>query len=518
MNTTKILILEHDSININALENQLDQTLKNYSTCIVQTEKEYQEALESFAPNIILSDYTIPTFDWNAAFQLKQKIAPAIPFILVSGPDDGEEALELIKSGVTDYVFRGKPGSLVPKIVRALNEAELREAKRKEQLVLQRNIADLRTIFDNTEVGFVFLNPDLKVLAYNQISNIWAATIFGHELQADAKFTDLLLPDRLADFSIFATELMSGKSITHEASYPKNDGSPMWFTINGKPVMEKDMLLGICIAITNITDRKLAEENILNRKEELEVLVKERTVELTDANIALEAFAYSVSHDLRAPVRSLIGFSEIIKNEYGHQFSPDLKELFNYIESSGKRMNNIINQLLILSKNGKESLNIEEVNITALFAEVWTNLQKETAYCATIELPKMPFIQADSSMLQQVIVNLLSNALKYSSKEKRPHIQVACEQTDGKIILSVKDNGAGFDMKHYGRLFGAFQRLHSTSEFEGTGIGLSLIKRIIERHGGEVWAEAKVTEGATFYCSLPYEKAARSFKLHKHAA
>ncbi len=894
---TKILILEHDTININALEKELGRSYKNYTTQIVQTEKEFQDALRENRPDVILTDYTIPIFDWKSAFKHTQQVAPAIPFILVSGTAAGDEALELIKSGVTDYVFRDKPTSLVPKIVRALDEAERQEVKRAEHLSLQNSIADLRAIFDNTDVGFVFLNTEFKVLAYNYISSNLAATIFGATLKSDTNLKELLLPDRIEDFNIFATAVMAGKAITHEAGYPNTDGTMMWFTINGKPIMDKEKVIGMCIAISNITERKQAEEKlkrseeryrqivetaqegiwvidennlttfankvmcemfgyteaemigkplfefmddegktlgaenierqkqgidlgrgyefpyitksgkkiwtnlstnplyskngkytgalamvtditerkqveerlkqseerfrtlyestsdavtlltetgffdcnqaalklfgcatkeefytkhpsdfsppvqpsgiqshilanqqiklalekgtnnfewlhkrldngklfyadilldrivlngqeviqsvarniderkeaeyklmqsekyyralienisdaivlmnenlnvvyqspsaeritgftlddvkgktafefihsddaqscvkflqqgyanpgaplqnqyrILNKQghyiwiegtltnllqeenikalvvnyrditerkkaeadirslnENLESRVIERTRELTDANIALEAFSYSVSHDLHSPIRSLMGFTKIINKEHSNKFSPDLKELFNYIENSSKRMNAIVNDLLVLAKNGKDKLNMEMVNTKMLFTKVWDNLLFETPHKATIEIKELPQVYADSSMLQQVVVNLLSNGVKYSSKKERPHIEVSYIEDSKKITICVKDNGAGFDMKHYDKLFGAFQRLHGASDFEGTGIGLTLIKRIIERHGGEVWAEGKVDEGASFYFSLPVKSPAPSLPNH----
>jgi light-regulated signal transduction histidine kinase (bacteriophytochrome) len=166
-------------------------------------------------------------------------------------------------------------------------------------------------------------------------------------------------------------------------------------------------------------------------------------------------------------------------------------------------MNSIINDLLNFAKEGKDKLKLVEVDTTALVNEVWTNLGISAPHHAILQLQPLPVVQADASMLQQVVVNLLSNAIKYSSKKDKPVVEVGYTETEHKIIFHVKDNGAGFSMKNYDRLFLAFQRLHGVTDFEGTGIGLTLVKRIIQRHGGEVWAEAIENEGATFYFSLP---------------
>lgn len=260
---------------------------------------------------------------------------------------------------------------------------------------------------------------------------------------------------------------------------------------------------GLSIFIRDISERKRAEIVIRQLNESLEERVKIRTAELTAANKALESFSYMVSHDLQSPLRTLNGFTSIILEKYNATFDEDLKNMFTHIVNSSKRMNSIIDDLLKLAKYGNEKLTITTINMVDLFQKVWNNLTQNSTTKAEFELGLLPTIQGDESMMEQVIINLLSNAIKYSSKKEKPVIKVGYTDTNGTPRFFIKDNGIGFSMEQYDKLFGAFQRLHSSREYEGTGIGLLLVKRIIENHKGLIWAESKVDEGATFYFTIP---------------
>ena len=252
-----------------------------------------------------------------------------------------------------------------------------------------------------------------------------------------------------------------------------------------------------------ITQRKNAEKALEKLNAELEERVLARTVELCEANKSLEAFAYSASHDLRAPVRTVLGFTKILDHDYADKLGPEFKELLSYIDKSGKRMNNIIEDLLALAKYGQDKLKHAPVDMTKLVNSVWSNIAITSPNQAKLEITGLPEVMADLSMIEQVVVNLISNAIKYSSKKEYPVIRVWGEQNQDITLFYFQDNGAGFDMKNYDRLFGAFQRLHGNNEFEGTGVGLALVKRIIEKHGGTIGATSKPGEGATFYFTLP---------------
>ena len=299
------------------------------------------------------------------------------------------------------------------------------------------------------------------------------------------------------------SKVLNGHEQKFAMEYPCH--SPLeqrWFRVEVRPLVENERS-GAVVMHINITERKEAENKIVQLNESLEVRVQERTAELSEANKALEAFSYSVSHDLQAPIRTMAGFTKIIKQEYAAQLDPELNKLLGFIDSGSKRMSELIDDLLKLAKYDKEGLRLVTVNMNELINGTWANISRSNPNHAVLELAEMPEVQADSSLIQQVVINLLTNAVKYSSKKEKPIVSVWAEQTKENTTFYFKDNGAGFDMAMHQRLFGAFNRLHGVSEFEGTGIGLTLVKRIIEKHGGTVDGEGKVGEGATFYFTLP---------------
>nr|MBP6731913.1 response regulator [Chitinophagales bacterium] len=246
-----------------------------------------------------------------------------------------------------------------------------------------------------------------------------------------------------------------------------------------------------------------AELELKKLNSDLEERIEARTRELTEANRALESFSHSVSHDLYGPLRSILGFTQIIQKDYGQTFNDDVKGMFGHIEKSCWRMNTLIKDLLAFSKHGLEKMEPTTVDMNSLFSRVWDDILFSAPHKATLKIEDLPAVKGDASLLEQVVVNLLRNAIKYSAKAEKPVVLIGSSLFDGKVTFYIKDNGAGFDMKDYHKLFGAFQRLHVNREFEGTGLGLNLVKRIIERHGGTVSAEGKVGEGATFYFTLP---------------
>jgi len=243
---------------------------------------------------------------------------------------------------------------------------------------------------------------------------------------------------------------------------------------------------------------------LLESKNNLEAEVNKRTKELELVINELDSFSYSVSHDLRAPLRSITGFSQAILEDYKNEIDDEGKELLNRVVKNTKKMSDLINDLLKLSRLGRKKLTTESVNFDDLVTEIANSLT-ENSKNRKIEfkLHTLGNVIADQNLLQIATENLLNNAWKYTSKKENSIIEVGKKSINGEKVYYIKDNGAGFDIAFADKLFGAFQRLHKQNEFEGTGIGLATVQRIIHRHGGRIWAESEINKGSTFYFTLP---------------
>jgi signal transduction histidine kinase len=248
-----------------------------------------------------------------------------------------------------------------------------------------------------------------------------------------------------------------------------------------------------------IAERKHAEEQLRLLNQNLQ----KQTAELQAVNRELEAFTYSVSHDLRAPLRHMDGFSKILLEEYGSKLEPQAQHYLKRVRESAQHMGKLVDDLLNLSRVGRRELKVELAGLDSLVQEVLLQLNSETkGREIEWQVGSLPFVECDAALMKQVFANLLSNAVKFTRPRKHALIQVDQATVNGQAAIFVRDNGVGFSMKHADKLFGIFQRLHRQEDFEGTGVGLATVQRIIHRHGGRVWAEGGINRGATFYFTL----------------
>ncbi|HTF16747.1 MAG TPA: response regulator [Chryseolinea sp.] len=247
--------------------------------------------------------------------------------------------------------------------------------------------------------------------------------------------------------------------------------------------------------------KELVDKNL--SLQQAEVQIKKHLQEVETLNKELESFSYSVSHDLRSPLRSIKGYAQILQDDFGDKIGVEGTKLLSIIQQNSARMDDLINDLLEFSKLGRRQPVKRLVDIHELVGNVIQGIREATPHKASIEIEELLPVSCDASLLQQVWVNLITNAIKYSSKKEKPEVMIGCYTGDSDITYFVKDNGVGFDMSYADKLFKVFQRLHTDTEFEGSGIGLALVQKIVSRQGGRVWAEAIKGYGATFYFSLP---------------
>ncbi len=256
------------------------------------------------------------------------------------------------------------------------------------------------------------------------------------------------------------------------------------------------------IVVSDITDIKRAEEALAGLNIELERQVNERTAQLKNANSELESFSYSVSHDLRAPLRAVNGYAKMLEEDYNSLLDDNGKRLIGTVRENARQMGQLIDDLLSFSRLGRKEVQKEAVNMNQLVRDVIDEIDTNSAHIKFKVNALLP-LWGDKTLLKQVLFNYISNAIKYSSKTEKPFIEIKSRIVNEEVIYSVTDNGNGFDMNYAHKLFQVFQRLHSQEEFEGTGVGLAIVSRIIGKHGGRVWAQGEIGKGATFYFSLP---------------
>ncbi len=266
-------------------------------------------------------------------------------------------------------------------------------------------------------------------------------------------------------------------------------------------------VVGWATVSRDITERKRMLEELEMMNAELEQKVSQRTAEVEASNKELEAFSYSVSHDLRAPLRHISGYVNLLNNQFGDGLPEKAGHYLNVTTDATKQMSNLIDDLLQYSRIGSQEIRRLELDMGELVSEVIKMMEEETKERKiTWTVTDLPRVVGDPILLKQVWTNLLENAVKYTRDKAEAEIEVSCTREAKQWVFSVRDNGAGFDMRYAQKLFGVFQRLHSSAQYEGTGIGLANVQRIINKHEGRVWAEAQLNKGATFYFTIPNDK------------
>ena len=406
--------------------------------------------------------------------------------------EDSQDELLRVLGRVTNQMIEGVSREITE---RKRAEELLQESEKKYRSLIE-NIPDITWMADR-EGKVIFISPNIEEECGYTPEEIYEA--------GDIFLFEKIHPDNVERVKeMFELLFTRGNMFDVEYRIQRKNEKWIWLRNRASIIRGKDDVLYADGLARNITERKKAEEEIHKLNEELEQRVLQRTEQLEAANKDLEAFSYSVSHDLRAPLRAITGFSSMLLEDYADKLDGEGKRLFDVIRGNSKKMGKLIDDLLALSRIGRKDIELSKINVDklarAMFDEIKATVpEREIQF----DIKPLPPARVDEGMIRQVFFNLLSNAIKFTKNRDTAIIEVGGHVEDYENIYYVKDNGTGFDMQYTNKLFGAFQRLHSEKEFEGTGIGLATVKRIVNRHGGKIWAEGKVNEGATFYFTLP---------------
>ena len=459
-----------------------------------------------------------------------------VPVVVVmSGLDDEDVAVQAVQEGAQDYLVKGcVDGALLVRslryaIERGEAEAALQQAHAQlESQVLERTaklakvIASLREenaerkraeetnrrlvlIVESSDDAIIAKTLEGTILTWND----GAKRLYGYTADeaVGSSISILVPPERSDELPQVLAQIRDGKRISRfETTRIRKDGRRVQISLTISPLKDaQGNIFGACTIARDITERKRAEEEIRQLNQELERRVANRTAQLEAANKDLESFAYSVSHDLRAPLRQIDGFVGLLEKSAAAALDRESRHYMATISESANRMGTLIDNLLSFSRMGRQEMSRMAFDLGVLVREVVRELGQETkGRSIRWHVADLPAVTGDRAMLRQVLVNLLSNALKFTRPRQQAEITVGrLPGKEDEAVVFVRDNGVGFDAQYADKLFGVFQRLHKTDEFEGTGIGLANVRRIVGRHGGRTWAEGAPDGGATFYFSLP---------------
>lgn len=498
----RILIVDDSEEDAALLKRTLQNGGYEVTSEVVATAAAMRIALESQNWDVITSDHSMPQFDAIHALDLAKELRPDLPFIIVSGEIDLNLAVSLMKAGAKDYIQKRELVRILPVIDRELIEYNLRRVQAKVESDLKTSETRYRRLFESAQDGILILDADsglvtdvnpflIEMLEYSK------EEFLGKELWELGAFKDVETSKQAF------VELQS-------VGYIRYDNLPLQTKFGSHKAVEfvsnvylVDKVRIAQCNIRDITDREnsLIEINQLNT--DLEERVRVRTSQLEFANKELESFNYSVSHDLRAPLRHVLGYTDALQEENLSNQSAEGLRLILKIRESVSRMDALIEALLGLSQFTRFVLKQQPVSLSEIVHQITSDLrQNNPSRQVDFTISEGVIAVCDEHLIRIVMENLLSNAWKFTSNRERAFIEFGVKSEKNGRTFFVRDNGAGFDMDYADKLFSVFQRFHDEKEFPGIGIGLATVARIIQRHGGRVWANGEVGKGANFYFTL----------------
>jgi len=532
----RLLIVDDEEALMTALCNTLKA--EGYATTGFVSASAALAQLRESQFDLLLTDLMMPEMDGIALLNAARAVDPDLAGIVMTGHGTIDTAVQALRGGALDYVLKPfRLTNLMPVLTRALEtrrlrteNIQLREAVSIYELsraitrglcqeeVLRRTVTAAARQSDADAVCILVPTADRSQL---RVAEVWGSDV-GWMQAAPLQLNDEV--ERWVSATREELSTWDGRGALQKVFAPPFPGSAVGVAL---PIVAGGNFFGILRFSCKATQRSLTpgqvkaldilastaaaaleSASLLGQlralNQELEERVRQRTQDLQAANADLEAFSYSVSHDLRAPLRRVDGYCQMFMQDFGADLTPEGRRVLENACAGAAHMGRLIDDLLRLARFSRQALQARPVQMRAVVERVLANLNEQIQGRAVeLHIGELPDSIGDGALLEQVYMNFIANALKFSASRSPPRIEVGSFAAPGEHVYFVRDNGVGFDMSYAERLFGVFQRLHSQTEFEGTGIGLSIVHRIIRRHGGRTWAEGKLHEGATFYFSLP---------------
>lgn len=439
--------------------------------------------------DVVLLDLGLPDSWGLESFRRLNAAHPDVPVIVLTASDDESLALRAVRDGAQDFLVKGQVDAAL--LGRAIRYAVERQSAAEAYRALVEQSLQGLVVYQHGHV--VFANRAVTGINGYTPDEICGMSSVDLQGAVHASHRELLDDERDALGELCGTSKMR---VLHK------DGSTRWvevypsaITYRGEPAIQ--------VALVDVTERVHGEREIRRLNAELEQRVEERTAELRASTQELEGFCYSVSHDLRSPLRGVDGFSQAVLEDYGDRLDDQGRDYLMRVRSAAQRMGQLIDDLLDLARVNRGDLHREPIDLSAIAEEIATDLQRANpARQVHFVIPQGLTTTGDPFLVRVVLEKLFGNAWKYSQREAVAHIELSAGEEDGQVVYRVSDNGAGFDMTHVAQLFQPFHRLHTADEFEGNGMGLATARRIVERHGGRIWAASAIGRGATFSFTL----------------
>ena len=459
----------------------------DFTLAVVQTPEDFKREVRSHSPDVVLADYSLPQWSGMEALAVLAQEGLSVPAILVSGMLGEETAVECIKQGATDYVLKRALARLPVAIRRALEERQAQERRELAEQLFRRAV-------EASPSGILMVDEEGRILLANAESD----RLFGYGTgELAGQPVDALVPERFreghpgqrAGYHASPSKRSMGRG--RELYGMRKDGSEFPCEIGLNPVQTSTGVQTL-IAVVDITERKQAEQE-----------AEEFTRELKRSNEELEQFAYIASHDLQEPLRMVASYTELLGERYRGRLDEKADKYIAYAVDGAHRMQRLIQDLLAYARVSSQAKPLQPTDAGAVLAEVLIQLRPTIEKNrARIISDKLPVVSADEGQLGQVLQNLIGNAVKFHDG-KPPQIEVRAKRVGKMVQFSVADNGIGIAKENGGRIFQMFQRLHTREEYDGTGIGLTIAKRIVERHGGKIWFDSVPGTGTTFRFTMP---------------